>query len=127
MTNISDRLKGAKLFYSIGEVADIFGEPISTIRYWTEQFPSLKPRRARSGDRQYTQKDLEEIERIQYLVKKSGMKIDGARRKIDAAEKLGTGMRVDATDDTATIALKAEVVSRLEEIRAILMSVQDNL
>ncbi len=72
-----------KLYYSIGEVADIFGVAPSLIRYWEAEFPSLRPAKNNRGERKYTQKDIETIKSIYHLLKEKGFTIEGAKKELD--------------------------------------------
>lgn len=71
-----------KLYYSISEVAEQLGVNNSLIRYWEAEFPSLKPRKNRRGDRLFTQKDIDELEIIYTLVKKKGFTLQGAKSEL---------------------------------------------
>ena len=72
--------KGAKLYYSIKEVAQVVGVNESTLRYWETVFPSVKPRTAGATKvRQYTDKDIEEVKKVYNLIKVRGFKIAAAR------------------------------------------------
>lgn len=68
----------SKRYYQIGEVAEILGIPASTLRFWESKFPSLRPRRSRSGRRYYTSDDVDRIGQIHYLVKEKGLKLEAA-------------------------------------------------
>jgi len=73
--------KNLKLYYSIKEVAEKFGINESTLRYWEQEFPHLKPKvQPGSRVRQYTEKDIEQIALIYNLVKERGFKIAAARK-----------------------------------------------
>jgi DNA-binding transcriptional MerR regulator len=69
-----------KLYYSIGEVAELFNVNTSLIRFWEKEFPQLNPGKNRSGIRKYTKKDVETFEKIYHLVKEDGFTIEGAKR-----------------------------------------------
>ena len=71
-----------KLYYSIGEVAEMFDLSNSLLRYWEGEFSELKPRKNRKGDRQFTVKDIEMVVLIHNLVKERGFTIDGARKEL---------------------------------------------
>jgi DNA-binding transcriptional MerR regulator len=76
--------KNLKLYYSIREVAEMFGLNESTLRYWETEFPFLKPKTSGVNKvRQYTEKDIEQIRLIHNLVKVRGFKIAAARKIID--------------------------------------------
>ncbi len=105
--------KDLKKYYSIGEVAKRFGVAESLLRYWEKEFPTIKPRKAGRGVRQYTVEDIEEIGLIYNMVKVRGMKIAAAR------ESLVKGRRkARRTKDLYT---------RLLEIRAELVSIRKEL
>jgi len=72
-----------KRYYSISEVAQMFDMNISKLRFWEEQFPSLEPKRDRSGDRKYTQEDIKHLEEIVDLVENQGYTIEGAKRALE--------------------------------------------
>ena len=87
-----------KLFYSISEVADILGENISLVRFWTNSFPKLlKPNRTSRGNRQYTVEDIETLKQIHFLVKEKGMTLEGAGKTL-SANKSNVDARVKALD-----------------------------
>ncbi len=70
----------SKLYYSISEVADIAGVKAHVLRYWESEFPTLRPKKTRSGSRRYRQGDIEEILAIKALLYDEGFKIAGARK-----------------------------------------------
>ncbi|HEX2974517.1 MAG TPA: MerR family transcriptional regulator, partial [Bacteroidales bacterium] len=51
-------IKVEKLYYSIGEVAEMLEVPVSTIRFWDNEFAILKPMKNKKGNRLFTQNDL---------------------------------------------------------------------
>ena len=55
--------KNLKIYYSIGEVAQMFGVNESLLRYWEKRFPQLSPKKAGRDVRQYTQEDIEMVTR----------------------------------------------------------------
>ena len=73
-----------KLYYSIGEVSEMLDLSNSLLRYWEGEFPELKPRKNRKGDRQFTVKDIETVYLIHELLKERGFTIEGARKEIKA-------------------------------------------
>lgn len=72
-----------RIFFSIGEVSKMVGLPPHVLRYWEEEFPSLKPAKARNGKRTYRPQDIEKIEQIKSLLRTEGYTIEGARRRLD--------------------------------------------
>ena len=76
--------KNLKLYYSIKEVAEMFGLNESTLRYWETEFPFLKPKTTGPAKvRQYQEKDIEQIRLIHNLVKVRGFKLAAAKRIIN--------------------------------------------
>ena len=80
MLKVPDNL--TKLYYSIGEVSDMFELSNSLLRYWEGEFSDLKPKKNRKGDRQFTQKDIAVIVTIHNLVKERGFTIEGAKKEM---------------------------------------------
>ena len=71
-----------KLYYSIGEVSDMFGVSKSLIRYWESEFSILKPHKNSKGDRRFTKKNIEQLDIIYHLVKERGFTLEGAKKEI---------------------------------------------
>ena len=69
-----------KLFYTMGEVAEMFDVNTSLIRHWESQFPLLRPKRNKKGNRLFTPQDVEHLKMIYHLVKECGMTLEGAKR-----------------------------------------------
>jgi len=106
--------KNLKLYYSIKEVAEMFGLNESTLRYWETEFPYLKPKTAGpSKVRQYSEKDIEQIKLIYNLVKERGFKLAAAKKIINANR--------DGADR------RAEVLARLTAVREDLQALKHQL
>ncbi len=84
-----------KLYYSIGEVADIFGVNASLIRFWEKEFDAIKPKKNAKGDRKFSPKDIEIIHKIHDLVKVKGYTLDGAKKSL----KSKSNKQVDSNAD----------------------------
>jgi DNA-binding transcriptional MerR regulator len=69
-----------KLYYTISEVSEICGVKAHVLRYWESEFPSLRPRKDRSGSRRYRRRDIEEVLAIKSLLQEEGYRIAGARK-----------------------------------------------
>ncbi len=102
-----------KKYYRIREVSDLIGVPASTLRYWEQEFPRLKPTRNAKGTRYYTPADVEVLRQIKYLLHDKGLKIDAAKEQ----------MRV-STDSVAT---RTRAIERLQGVRAQLVALRDSL
>ena len=86
-----------KRYYSIGEVASKFNVNPSLIRFWEQEFKILKPKKNSRGNRKFTQKDIENVKKIYFLLKEKGYTIQGAKdyinnkrtsKKLDIISKL---------------------------------------
>jgi len=65
-----------RLYYSIGETAEIFKVPVSTIRFWSNEFSStLKPRTNKKGNRYFSKNDISILRTIYYLTRVKGYSI----------------------------------------------------
>jgi len=71
-----------KLFYKIGEVSKIAGVESYVLRYWETEFPFLRPRKNKSGQRVYVKKDLELILQVKKLLYQERYTIEGVRKKL---------------------------------------------
>ena len=90
--------KNLKLYYSIKEVAEMFGLNESTLRYWETEFPYLKPKTAGPNKvRQYSEKDIEQIRLIHSMVKVRGFKLAAAKKMINA-NRDGADRRAEVLD-----------------------------
>ncbi|MDA8090631.1 MAG: MerR family transcriptional regulator [Nitrospiraceae bacterium] len=85
-----------KLFYKIGEVSRITKVEPYVLRYWETEFPFLKPRKNRSGQRVYVRKDLDQILRIKELLYDHKYTIEGVRLKLESE-----GLREAKTEEAA--------------------------
>jgi DNA-binding transcriptional MerR regulator len=71
-----------KLYYSIGEVSRMLNVPVSTVRFWENEFEILKPMKNKKGNRMFTATDVKNLQIIHRLLKEEGMTIQGVRKKL---------------------------------------------
>jgi DNA-binding transcriptional MerR regulator len=90
-----------KLYYRIGEVAEIVGVETHVLRYWETEFRSIRPQKSRSGQRVYSRKDVEKLVRVRELLYTQGFTIAGARKKLQQL-----GQEPTPTGDAAMVALR---------------------
>jgi DNA-binding transcriptional MerR regulator len=78
-----------KLYFRIGEVAELCRLPAYVLRFWETEFPQLKPVKGSTGQRMYRHKDVENVLRIKKLLYEEGFTIAGARQHLraDKADK----------------------------------------
>jgi len=105
--------KVEKLYYAIGEVAEMLNVPVSTVRFWENEFDILKPMKNKKGNRLFTQADIKNLKIIHHLVKEEGMTLEGARKKLAG--------KWDETD------YKYEINESLEKIKSMLLDIRDNI
>jgi len=74
--------KITKVYYTIGEVADLFEVNASLIRFWEKEFDILKPQKNKKGNRLFTPQDLDNLRVIYHLVKERGFTLQGAKEKL---------------------------------------------
>jgi DNA-binding transcriptional MerR regulator len=102
-----------KLFYQIGEVAEMFSEPVSTIRFWEKEFDVLKPKKNNKGNRLFLEEDIKNLRLIYHLLRERGMTIEGARKYLK-----------NNREDTD---YRLEIADTLRNIRDILTDIKDEI
>jgi DNA-binding transcriptional MerR regulator len=76
-----------KLYFKIGEVADIVGVKPYVLRYWETEFSVVKPAKTRSKHRLYRRKDVEMLLQIKRLLHDQRFTIEGARKRLKGLQK----------------------------------------
>ena len=102
-----------KLYYSIGEVAKMFGVNTSLIRFWENEFDIIKPQKNKKGNRLFTQQDIDNFHIIYHLVKEKGLTLKGAKKKLN-----------DNKEDTIH---NIEVIKSLQTIRKLLIEIKNEM
>lgn len=102
-----------KLYYSIGEVAEMFKVNTSLIRYWEKEFDIIKPKKNKKGNRFFTKQDIDNFHIIFHLVKERGMTLKGAKLKLK-----------DNKQDTIN---DFEVIKTLQNIKELLQEIKNLL
>ena len=105
--------KELKLYYSIAEVADMFGVNPSLLRFWEKEFPQISPRTSGRGVRQYRKEDVDTIVVIYHLVKEKGMTLPGARQRLKVNKE--------------TTIKNYEIINRLKGIKEELLAIKREL
>lgn len=99
-----------KLYYSIGEVARIFDVNTSLIRFWEKEFPTVKPKKNKKGNRLFTPKDIVKLDKIYTLVKEKGYTLGGANKALKDKTTNYTSSKSESFD-------KSELIQKLENIK----------
>ena len=105
-----------KLYYSMGEVAEMFDVEASLIRYWCSQFTCLRPKRNAKGNRLFTPQDIERLKRIHHLLKEKKMTIEGAQKAMRKRN-------IEAEKNDSDITL----LEQLQSLRAMLVDMRNNM
>lgn len=105
--------KVEKLYYSIGEVAGMLDVPVSTVRFWENEFDILKPMKNKKGNRLFTPADVRNIRIIHHLLKEEGMTLNGVKKKL--SEKW------NETD------YKFEINESLQKIKSMIQEIKDSI
>ncbi|NOR87955.1 MAG: MerR family transcriptional regulator [Bacteroidales bacterium] len=104
-----------KLYYSIGEVANMFEVNTSLIRFWEKEFTVIRPKKNKKGNRMFTQKDVDNFHLIFHLVKEKGYTLKGAKESLTQEN---SKVKVDT---------EMEVVKTLKDVRAFLVKLREGL
>lgn len=102
-----------KLYYSIGEVAEIFNVAPSLIRFWESEFDIIKPKKNRKGNRQFTREDIDNVRTIYHLVKEKGFTLQGAKEML--------------RNDSQAVRDKMDMIDSLKKVRSFLVEMRENL
>jgi DNA-binding transcriptional MerR regulator len=105
--------KVEKLYYSIGEVAEMFKVNTSLIRFWEKEFDVIKPKKNKKGNRFFTKKDIDNFHLIYHLVKERGMTLSGAKKKLKENKE-------ETTENF-------EIIKSLNHIKKLLLDIKENL
>jgi DNA-binding transcriptional MerR regulator len=107
-----DEILFQKQYYSIGEVAAMFHEKQSLIRYWEIEFDLLQPRKNRKGDRFFRPVDVKNLVLIHDLLRRRKFTIEGAKNYLKKNNKAGE---------------KFAMIEALEKIKAFLLELKAHL
>lgn len=102
-----------KLYFSIGEVAEMFNVAPSLIRFWESEFDIIKPKKNRKGNRQFTREDIDNVRTIYHLVKEKGFTLQGAKEML--------------RNDTEAVRDKMEMIESLRRVRGFLAELREKL
>jgi DNA-binding transcriptional MerR regulator len=107
-----------KLYYTIGEVADMFGVNTSLIRFWEKEFSIINPKKNKKGNRLFTVKDIENFNRIYDLVKIKGYTLEGAKKALKK-KSTNTEEHNNSSHD--------EIIAKLSVIKAKLIALKSKV
>src|SRR5205085_8834424 len=99
MNLMLDALLPPQTYFSIGEVSRLTQVKPYVIRYWESQFGALRPPRRDSGQRKFTQKEVDTILRIKELLHDKRFTIAGAKRVLQVQRRGGSQLKLELPDD----------------------------
>jgi len=115
-----------KLYYRIGEVAELVGVEPHVLRYWEREFRSIRPTKSAKGQRVYSRRDVENLLRVRELLYSEGFTIAGAKKKLQRAggEAQAEGEGQDDSGDLIEasrtreqlVAMRSDIEAFLEEL-----------
>lgn len=111
-----------KLFFKIGEVAEIVGVRPHVLRYWESEMPALRPMKTRGAHRVYRRRDVELAMLVKRLLQDEGFTISGAKKRLRELNR----DRV-ASEPDPQAAAEVSVRASLQVIREELRTLQDQL
>lgn len=109
----------SKLYYSIGEVAELLDVNASLLRFWEKEFKFEISKKNAKGNRLFSVKEIEKINRIYHFVKIEGYTLDGAKKALRS--KIVPTISVETTTD------QSAVIRKLEDIKARLIQLKTSL
>jgi DNA-binding transcriptional MerR regulator len=106
-----------KLYYRIGEVAELVGVEPHVLRYWEREFRNIRPTKSAKGQRVYSRRDVENLRRVRELLYGQGFTIAGAKKKLhepDSAQPQATDL--PAQTRAELLAVRADIERFLAEL-----------
>jgi DNA-binding transcriptional MerR regulator len=115
-----------KLFFKIGEVAQIVGVRAHVLRYWESEFPALRPLKTRGAHRVYRRRDVELAVLLRRLLHEEGLTIAGAKRRLrETGQHKVTSPTVPSV--AREVSARAELLSLREQLSGLLSGLQSIL
>jgi len=110
-----------KLYYTIGEVSEMFDVNTSLIRFWEKEFDIIKPKKNKKGNRLFTPEDIDNFKVIYNLVKEQGLTLDGAKKYLKENRKtVKHEMKIEKNQFS-------EIESKLKSIKSTLIDLRGAL
>src|SRR5262245_45391601 len=108
-----------KLYFKIGEVADIVGVKPYVLRYWETEFPEIAPQKSKSRQRLYKRKEVELIVYIRNLLYQDKFTIEGARKKVKEIHRRGRAGAKEEGNSQIALPLNGtfDLQAELKELR----------
>jgi DNA-binding transcriptional MerR regulator len=96
-------ISAEKIYYKIGEVADVVGVRTSVLRFWESEFSFLKPVKSNSGQRLYSKHEVDIVLQVKHLLYDEKFTIEGVKKRISTKGKLIKIIGEDFSDTSSVI------------------------
>ena len=108
-----------KLYYTIGEVAEMFNVNTSLIRFWEKEFTIIQPKKNKKGNRLFTPKDVVNFNKIYNLVKEQGFTLEGAKNALKNKVVLTaiSDVKMNHATENTVINNHEEIIQSLENVK----------
>jgi len=107
-----------KLYYRIGEVAQIVGVEPHVLRYWETEFRSIRPQKSRKGQRVYSRRDVDKLLKVKDLLYTHRFTIEGARRRLRESGLEPDAPRLSPPARSLLVGLRDEIRAMLAELES---------
>lgn len=104
-----------KSYYKIGEVANMLGVAVSTLRFWEDTFEQLDPFRTPGGTRKYRPEDVEMCKLIKNLLREKGYSLEYAKKQLSDFRKYPPRRPFVCKSSGDAVRLLSEAKSRIED------------
>lgn len=110
-----------KLFFKIGEVAEVLQVRTSVLRFWESEFSFLKPEKSTTGQRLYSKSEVELILQVKRLLYDEKFTIEGVKKRISPKGKLVN------SEDILNQSVAKDLSELLKEVRQDLKDLRNHL
>ena len=107
----------SKLYYSIGEVSKLLDVNPSLLRFWEKEFQLEVSKKNKKGNRLFTVKEIEKINKIYHFVKVEGYTLEGAKKALKLKE--------EKQEKKVEFNTNQDLIRRLEAIKIKLVSIKN--
>ena len=92
--------------YTIGQIEELTGVKAHILRYWEEVIPGFTPQKDNTGRRTYSQREVDLIFRLKYLIYEKKFTVEGAGQQI--------------LDEAQIVQDNAELIQQIRETKSFL-------
>ena len=122
-----------KLFFRIGEVAELVGVEPHVLRYWEREFRTIRPGKSAKGQRVYSRRDVENLLRVRDLLYRDGFTIAGAKKKLQRGDQAEESVSTEpppasssAPESSSEASWRETLTTLRSEVEAFLVELSSN-